>query len=140
MQFDGMKRLTVALELLGWVSVVLGVVVAGLYFGTRDALAGYAAAGAMIGTGLVVALLSHVARAVAFIAETLDEERNALPGEGGVRAPGRLVDVRYGHEVRALSRRRFWALGRVFDSQQQAVQAINSKGGSSDGTLQQPRP
>lgn len=140
MQFDGMKKVTVALELLGWMSVMLGVVVAALYFGALNALAGYAAAGAMIGTGLVVVLLSHVARAIAFIAETLDEERNALPEEAGGRAPGRLVDVRHGQEVRELARGRYWAVGQVFYSQQRAVDAINAEQPVPGGTPKQPRP
>lgn len=122
--FEGLKKISVLVEFVGWLAVTGGAVLAVFAFGDRAPFAGLAAGGALVMGGLLLALAAQVARAVAFMADAANEERNALPLEGGGRAPGWLVDVRYGRELRKLTKGRYWSDGRVHESRSRAEDAI----------------
>ncbi len=118
--FDGLKKLSIAVEVLAWVGVAAGVYVIVITLGERDPVPGFAIGGGAIGGGLMLALMSHVARAVGFIADVVLQERNALPLAEGAKAPGWLVEVYHGHELRHVGGGRYWAVDRVFSSRSAA--------------------
>lgn len=126
MRFEGLDKLAVAIGVLGWAAVVLGVVVAVVVFDDRDPLPALMLGGACVGSGLMIVLTAGVARAVAFIAHMQEEGRNAPPVKGGGVAPGVLIEVRYGQELRAIGRGRYWAAGSAHDSRAEAESAIRA--------------
>ncbi|WP_305972626.1 MULTISPECIES: hypothetical protein [unclassified Mameliella] len=123
--FEGLRKLSALIELAGWLTVAGGGVLIALNLGEREPLPGIMAAVPSLVGGLMLALVAHVARAVAFIAETVDAERRAVPAPGGGKAPGRIVEVRYGRELRDIGDGRYWVEGGVFDSMSAARKALS---------------
>ncbi|MBW4982514.1 hypothetical protein KZZ07_08175 [Mameliella sp. CS4] len=125
--FDGLRKLSAVIEIIGWLTVAGGMVLIALNVGERDPLPGIMAAVPSVVGGLLLVLLAHLARAVAFIAETVDAERRAVPAPGGGKAPGRIVEVRYGRELRDIGDGRYWVEGQVFDNMTSARKVFSGQ-------------
>lgn len=113
MAFDGLRKIALAIEVVAWLTLALGVVLGFRSIGSTTLAAELMVAGSVSGGALLLILAAQVGRAVAFIAEMAQAERDALPLPGGGRAPGVLHDVRLGKELRRLSDGRYWVEGEV---------------------------
>ncbi|BBU58537.1 hypothetical protein KU6B_48020 [Mameliella alba] len=125
--FDSLRKVSIAIESISWLSVALGAVLAALSLGERDIFPGIILGGAVAGSGLLLVLLAQTSRVIVFIAEVLHAERMAVPAPGGGKSPGRVIETRFGRELRDIGGGRYWVEGEVFNSANAARDALRAK-------------